>query len=386
MVASPAVVAIADTVRCAHRCRAVARYALAAALIAALSWPTGSVRANTPRPVRELTWHAPPGCPSATEVLALLSKVEHDTRALSVVGTIQRQSEQYTLELQVEGEARRFERSLRAPDCRLLAESAVWLIDLAAIQLAGRTASARRATPQPTTVTEGVRESIGTPASQPAPAAAEMQDPVPRSAAQQSASESAVYVDRSPPSITHERQSLAADSDDDRAAPLALAVGAGVGVAGLGLTGAAPELSLSVELRRGALLAGLRVGTVLHPALELAESARLSFQSAYVALTACHDYRHGQLRTGPCAVLGGWLTVVGQQGLREARPQTALWVNAGGAWHLLVELHRNVQVSAEVGLTVGLDARPSLAVSGVSVAQVAPVAGYGRIGYGIALW
>jgi hypothetical protein len=369
---------------------------LCATLAALGSWSAGSTASADERAaLRELDWKAPAGCPSAADLRALLAERRTDARTLDIHGAIRQESGQYVLELRVDDGGARFARTLRSPDCALLAETAIWLIDLARTQLAASKQTHPRRGPEQAA---GARPSSGPaarapaadttaepPRSEAAPVPLETEVQLEEQRAAAAASAAPIYLDSSPPSVTHERApDLAGVSD--HGPPVHLALGAGVGVAGLGLTGAAPELALTLRARRGSFVAGLRSSMVLHSSLALEPNARVSFLSASVEAIACSDLRFGRLRTGPCAVVGGWLTFVASHGLLDARRETALWVNAGAAWRLLVQLHALVQIELEVGATVGLSARPSFTVGGETLAQAAPVAGYGRVAYFVDLW
>jgi len=343
------------------------------------------------REARQLVWIAPAGCPNADDLRALLTRAGSEARALDVHGVIRLQSGHYRLELRVDGGAQRFARSLRSPDCGLLAESAVWLIELAATELASSAArqggtqsaagsgDAATQTGRPDGSTTAPRRKAALEAARSSELAADR-------ASRRGEDSAPIYLDQSPPAVTRERDTGRGEEADDTDEAPQLAAGVGFGVAGLGLTGAAPELSVSLEMRQRARRLGLRVETVLHPTLELESRASVSLRSSALTLYACTDFRHARLRTGPCALVQGWVTSVGPRGLRNASSDTALWANSGGSWHLLLELHPLSQLSLEVGLTVGLSSRPSFAVSDTTVALAAPVAGYVRAGYYVDLW
>ena len=311
-----------------------------------------------------LSWNAPVGCPTSADVRALLSRAREDTRNLMVHAVINAEAQEYVLDLRVRDDAQRFTRTLRASDCDALAQSAVWLIELAAVQLTSKPAQPRGA------------DSM---------ALADSAWQADRPVSTVTSLEAAEYLDKSPPSVTHDRDS-AADGSNESAAEIVFAASAAAGVVGVGLTGAAPELSIAFDAQQRRLHASVRVGAVLHGPLMLEQQASLSFHSAFVELAVCDELTRGRWRTGPCAAVEGWLTFVGHDGLRDGRSESAPWLNAGGLWRLLVELHPALQLSVELGVSAGLSARPSFAVSERSVAQVAPVAGHARIAYGLRLW
>ena len=83
-----------------------------------------------------LLWTAPPGCPTRDELRRQLARAKQDARQLAIHGVVRADAQGFALELDVSGGAQHFARSLRAADCQSLAESAVWLFELAAVQFA----------------------------------------------------------------------------------------------------------------------------------------------------------------------------------------------------------------------------------------------------------
>src|SRR6185312_1161177 len=81
-----------------------------------------------------LRWNAPPGCVERAEVERLLGPSRQMTQ-LDLDGAIQRDRAGYALHLSVRRGGQHFERTLRAQSCDELAESIVFLVDLAATQL-----------------------------------------------------------------------------------------------------------------------------------------------------------------------------------------------------------------------------------------------------------
>ena len=349
-------------------------------MIAAYTLP---LAAQSTAAAPQLVWHAPEGCPDAAAMRESLRKAAPAARELVMEGAVQQEGARYVLQLRAQVGTDNFERSLFDSDCGALADTAVWLVKVFASRhavLPPAAAQRKPAEPSPKATdrsADGTRVAV-TPRE--APAAREPAQPAGPSEPPDMPQLGEL------PEITRTPKGAPSDDEDNASAPIVIAGMVALGVAGTGLTGAAPELSGALEARRAGLLARLRLGMTYHAGLELQARAGLELQSALLELSTCTVTRFGALRTGPCAVLAGYLTAVEPYGLRSPRSTSALWVNAGGGWHVVWLLHRFVQLTLDVAVTAGLSTRPTFTVGGDSVAQVAPIAGHARVGYSIEIW
>jgi hypothetical protein len=425
--------------------RAWATNAEVCAVVCTVGLFTASL-AHADPPNAKLTWHAPAECPRAHRVLDMLRNAERPTGALTIWGTVTRTDDDFALDLRVRAHGQRFERKLRAPDCEALAETAVFLIELAATQLsaaaadnatstaaqhdssaataasatADRDGSAAAHAPAANTseslVTAVAPGSDENPSESPAAASGSAAASRDRSAettaftmstrellAAPSRERSTAAADEPPAAISGEHATLitaprldlrrrrapvesetAADGGDVAPEAMRWGVMVSLGFGVVGLTGVAPDAALGVALRLAQWDVGLRVGMLFHPSLALAEAAELGLRSAYLQLYGCRAWRRGPLRTGPCAVVGSYVTFVTARGLEAPRAQSELWASAGGAWQVALSVSAALTLGLEAGFTAALSARPSYHVSGADVTRVDPVAGYGRLAYSVA--
>lgn len=275
---------LSGPVRWGDRCSGL-RNAVRASMRCLLLWAAlPNAHSFASAPPRRLVWEAAAGCPTAADVRALMSKLRHDPRKLAVRGLVRADGSQLVLELHVSSDSQHFERTLRSTDCQLLAQSAVWLIDLASEQLASATTPSRARTDMATAPEEPhISPEIAPRSVEPE----SHEEPPLRAtpAAEASSDTTPMYLDHTALDVTHDDGSSTTDSSDEQSTNLELAASAGLGVAEVGLTGPATDLSLAVATQLGTLYASVRLGTVLHPALELGPDARVSLHSVYAALT-----------------------------------------------------------------------------------------------------
>ncbi|MET0384708.1 MAG: hypothetical protein ABW321_02055 [Polyangiales bacterium] len=333
-----------------------------------------------------ITWQAPAGCPSAEAVSALLARSPHALDALLIRGTITRDGREHVLDLHVLGHGQRFSRSLRAVDCSVLAESAVWLVELAATELS----------PSPGTTPPSKREHAVAADSSPAdgvspPSASSVATGRSSNRSASPGPEAPIVYDTSLPAITDQPPSAAIASDPEAEAWAGRwhpRVGVGLGVVDLGLTGAATDLGLDAMAAHASWIAGLRLGALLHPTRTFGERAEVQLTTAYAQLSFCGHWRMGTpyLATGPCALVNTWLTFASPRGLEHPTSPTTFWLGAGGAWRVTLRLHRFCQLVGEVGLALAISARPAYDVSNNRVIQASPTAGHARLGYFLELW
>jgi hypothetical protein len=286
----------------------------------------------------QLRWRAPAGCPTEDAVARALADVP-GAAGLDIVGTVSSDGPGYRLQLRVHGQGQSFERELTADSCGVLAESCVWLVQLAITQLSAAKEATRATVPVP------------------APP---------------------------PPEITHR---AAADADGGNAsAALHVLLGLSAAVADIGLSGVSPHLALDGALQRAGWSVGLRLGVLLHPRLDVAGSAEVALHTYAAQLLGCRRWDVSVLALGPCVTVSALHTVARTRGLTGSESSAGTWLAAGPALSVQLRLVRALLLAAEVGAWATLSPRPSFEVSGRAPAQAETLAGYARLGIAYEIW
>jgi hypothetical protein len=328
-------------------------------IIALVCWLPLSAAAEEPGSVR---WHAPGDCPTQQQVEHLLSRVDSAAR-LSVDAAVERDQAGYRLRLRVRGTGRSFERELAAESCELLAESAVFLVELAGSQLSAA----------------GV-----------APKQVEATEPAARTDAAPEHAESAVrepeLVSSAVPETTRRApdESQAAADGGERGPSLRLGFGAAMIEAGL--SGVTPHLAIDLSLGISDWSVGLRLGALLHPALRVAEGAEVDLQTNAAQLLGCRYWDVASVLIGPCLALSALHTSAHSTGLTGQQTSSATWLSAGPALSLQLRVVWALLLGIEIGAWAALSPRPSFEVEGNTVARAGTLAGYARLGAAYELW
>jgi hypothetical protein len=327
-----------------------------------------SARAEAPL---KLTWHAPPECPSAAQLIALLKRRHPVLPALVIAGAIAREGDEFVLRLELTA-SERFERTLRASDCQLLTESAAWLIELAATQ-------------QPQDAPQaGAAGRTGEPASGTQPAVA-VRAPAAGTLAAIGGARTRVPQPEPARELVHAAAEVANPSDAPRP-PLHSRVGLGVGLLAVGLSGPAPDVSLDAGIMPHPLAIELRLAAAFHPSRAIDAHAEVSFRTLYALTALCIEWQAGPWLGGPCGLLATLVTFSDGRGLLATRSESAFWLAAGLAGRFGLRIDTRWRITAELGALLALTLRPSFEVSNQTVARVGLANGYGRLGTSFEFW
>jgi hypothetical protein len=315
-----------------------------------------------------LTWHAPVGCPTQQDVIAQLERSEPALPALTIDARIARARDDFVLSLNVVQSGQRFERKLHGAACALLAESAVWLVRLAASQF---------------NAARGADDLSGPSTSSTANAEAPERDATSLQSTRASAPRAAAATSspsRQRATVNREQAPTHADSRTR----IDYRVGLGLGLIALGLGGPAPAGSAVLGADFESFDIELRTSIVFHPSLDVA-TAEVTPRTFQLLLSGCTAWGNAWLRAGPCAVASTQLTFVAEEGLVHARTATALWLNAGAAGRLRLRIDTAWSLTLEAGLTFALTPRPDIQVNETSLARATRATSYVQLGSAIEL-
>ena len=316
----------------------------------------------------QVHWRAPSGCPTQREVERLLAGVQ-SAAGLSVNAAVERDAHGYHLRLRVQGSGQSFERKLAADSCEVLAQSAVFLVDLAGSQL--RAADTK---PEAGALVRAV------------PARA-LDRGASSEAADASAREPELMSTQAPETTHHAPVGSRSAADGGEPVPgSSLRLGFGVAMIDAGLSGVTPHLALDLSLGHAAWSVGLRLGALLHPTLRVAEDADVALQTNAAQLLGCRHWDVASVLIGPCLALSALRTTADSTGLTGQQRSSANWLSAGPALQLQLRLVHRVLLGIEIGAWAALTPRPSFEVAGTTLARAGTLAGYARLGAAYELW
>lgn len=332
-------------------------------IVAALCCPH-AVQAQLTR----LHWSAPAGCPTRTyverrinQLSSLAERPRADVRVRALVRRAPRQ--RYTLELLVDAQDYRVERSLEAASCRSIADAAAWFIATAL---------------DPNLPPADTNEAPPTPAAQ----ATVDTDRAPQ---EEVASPEPARAPAPPPVGTGAPAS--GDTPSTRAAPTPpwrrwwrTGVHAGVWSAGL----PAPQASLGARAGFGLelLYTELRVAWMFARTRTLSDDTQASFSSQQLGLASCAQWGL-RVRAGPCATLDA-LRSEGSADTGETGKRSLFWASAGISVQLGWKLQKWLELMAESGIQLPISPRPNFSIEGLGAASVAsPLGFHARLGVGI---
>lgn len=346
-----------------------------------------------------LEWSAPSTCPKRADVerrvTALLSGPVR--AALHVVGRVKKSGALFVLQLSLEGDAYRAQRTLEAARCQSLADASAWLIAVALDpDLAGRDGP-EAASKEGGAVARSPRDDSSDRASATVdPHAAE----TPAAAATTSA------VTARAPALERERPTRALDASASRSKPEEAPrsssapgrrlsfrtrvrdrprwwrVGVFTGVWQASLPSAQASVGARAGYGLGVLLLEARGAAHLARARAIREDARVRHASQELSSALCAQWG-GRLRGGPCAALALLRSTGSVRGTTNPRRDELLWGSGGVTVQLGYNATRWLELLAEVGVMLPLTPRPRFTVEGLGeVAQAAPLSVYARVGFG----
>jgi hypothetical protein len=345
---------------------------VALALVAA---PAMRARAQTELPL-ELSWRAPPGCPSGAAVREQLARVARvrpgfTLTRLSARAVVTRSEAGYALRLETEQDGRRGERRLRAADCDALASSVTLVLALAfgpGVEVV--------AEPVAQTAPDGNAQ----PATQGAQATREAPDPAalraPREAPRAAGDRAREDTDVAQTDADAVAEANADEHDPGAAGwgegPARLSVLLGAGAQLALLTSTALGASAGVELEIGALALGLRA--TAWPAVSDDVAARLSarFDGLGGDLHGCGHTPVATLSLALCAGARVAALRGRSAGAREDGSDTAPYYALAGSAALTWPRGAALRVRIEAALAVSLD-RARFVIEGLGEVHRVPL-------------
>jgi hypothetical protein len=322
--------------------------------------------------VAQLEWSAPHSCPTRSYVEQRLQRIvsadlppRSDVRVHGVVRRTKQKS--YALELSINADDYRVERSLESASCKSVADAAAWFIAMALDpSLSNPSAVADVAPSDP-------------PAAVDAPAAVAAARP-------EASSTPAVSVPQEQAVATRARERR--DSTATAPAPATRwrrwwrsGIDAGVWSGGL----PAPQASLGARagFGIGALYSELHVDWMFARTRSLSDGAQVSFTTQQLGLASCPQWG-GRVRAGPCATLHVLRSEGSATNTDDAGKRALFWASAGVSVQLGWKLQKWLELMVESGVQLPISPRPSFSIEGLGAASVASrVAGYARLGVGI---
>jgi hypothetical protein len=320
--------------------------------------------------IAQLEWSAPRSCPTRRYVEQRLQHIVSadlaarlDVRVHGVVRRTKHKS--YALELSINADDYRVERSLESASCRSVADAAAWFIAMALDPSLSN----------PSAVAEGTSSDPPATVNTPAAVAAARQER-PSTPAVSAPPEQAVAT------RTRERR------DSPAPAPATgwrhwwrSGIDAGVWSGGL----PAPQASLGARagLGIGVLYSELQVDWMFARTRTLSDGAQVSFTTQQLGLASCPQWG-GRVRAGPCATLHVLRSEGSATHTDDANKRALFWASAGVSVQLGWKLQKWLELMVESGVQLPISPRPSFSIEGLGAASVASrLGGYARLGVGI---
>jgi hypothetical protein len=279
---------------------------------------------------------------------------------------VQRKGKSYRLELSIEAEDQRAQRTLESTSCKSVADAAAWFIAMAldpSSAQAPRVAEQGSSGAAPGVDEQGPRENAG----ESGAVRVELASPLAGRA-------------QPPPRPAATRGSL---SFAPALGPTWWRAGVHGGVWSVGLPAPQASVGARAGVGLGVLYTELSADWMFERSRALAEDASASFTTQQLAVSACALWGQ-RVRAGPCALASMLRSEGRAPGAEQPKQPSALWGSAGLSVQVGWQLPRWVELMVDAGVQLPISPRPEFSIDGLGrVAVASPFSVYARLGVGL---